>query len=462
MTDAIAGSAPSTADAYPPPAVGWYATIILGFLYWMSLLDRFIISLLIDPIKADLGLTDVQFGLLQGIAFVVSFTLFGFIFGALADWKDRRKLIFIGVMVWSLASAACGLAQNFWHMLVARFGLGAGEASLNPCATSMIADLFPRDRLTSAMAVYSIGATIGSGTALILGGAIIAWVSSWGEVVVPILGPLATWQMVFFIVGLSTIPLTFIVFTFPEPIRRGRGLAPVEDHRRSWRSAYVNLYRFVKIHPRFFFAHYSGFTLAAAVVSGCVAWYPVHMMRTFGWSEGSVGWSLGMALLIAGVIGKLATGLGVDKMYRLGYRDAQLRWYGIAMLIAAPAGVVATTSGNPWVFLVMIGVFVGLITAMHACAMSSLNLVTPNELRGTGVAVYSTIGGLIGGSSGAVLIPMAAQAFFDGPEAIGQGMAVLIGVACPLTALALFSGMGAMRKAMADAESAIEQTEATM
>src|SRR5690625_38351 len=178
MTHAIARSAPSTADAFPPPAVGWYATIILGFLYWMSLLDRFIISLLIDPIKADLGLTDVQFGLLQGIAFVVSFTLFGFIFGALADWKDRRKLIFIGVMVWSLASAACGLAQNFWHMLVARFGLGAGEASLNPCATSMIADLFPRDRLTSAISVYSIGATISGRTAWIRRGAIRARVRS--------------------------------------------------------------------------------------------------------------------------------------------------------------------------------------------------------------------------------------------------------------------------------------------
>lgn len=462
MTDVSAGPAPSRAEAYPPPAVGWYATFILAFLYWMSLLDRFIISLMIDPIKADLGLSDVQFGLLQGVAFIVSFTLFGFIFGALADWKDRRKLIFIGVMVWSFASAACGLAQSFWHLLVARFGLGAGEASLNPCATSMIADLFPRDRLTSAMAVYSIGATVGSGTALILGGAIIAWVSSWGEVVVPVLGHLKTWQMVFFIVGLSTIPLTFIVFTFPEPIRRGRGLMPLDAKRRTWRSAYVNLYQFVKIHPRFFFAHYTGFTLAAAVVSGCVAWYPVHMMRTYGWSEGQVGLNLGMTLLIGGVIGKLSTGWGVDKMYQRGYRDAQLRWYGIAMLLATPAGIIATTSGSAWVFLVMIGVFVGLITAMQACAMSSLNLVTPNELRGTGVAVYSTIGGLLGGSAGTVLIPIASQAFFEGTDAIGKGMAVLIGVACPLTALALFSGMGAMRKAMADAESALAQTETAM
>lgn len=452
MSDVRAGSPPSVAEAYPRSAVGWYATFVLAFLYWMSLLDRFIISLMIDPIKTDLGLSDVQFGILQGIAFIVSFTVFGFIFGALADWRDRRKLIFIGVLMWSFASAACGLAQNFWHMLVARFGLGAGEASLNPCATSMIADLFPRERLTSAMAVYSIGSTVGSGTALILGGAIIYWITSWGDIVLPVLGHVKTWQMVFFIVGLSTIPLTFIVFTFPEPFRRGRGLLPVADQRRSWHSTYVNLYHFIKIHPGFFLAHYTGFTLAAAVVSGCVAWYPVHMMRTYGWSEAGVGWNLGMALLIAGVVGKLSAGWGVDAMYRRGYRDAQFRWYGTAMLIATPLGIIATTHGNPWVFLVMIGLFVALITSMHACAMSSLNLVTPNELRGTGVAVYSTLGGLLGGSAGTVLIPIASQAFFQGDDAIGKGMAVLIGVACPLTALVMFSGMGAMRKAMADAE----------
>ncbi len=179
-------------EPYPPSAVGWYATIMLAFLFWMSMLDRFIISLLVEPIKADLGLTDVQFGVLQGVGFIISYTVFGFVFGALADRKNRRRLIYIGVTLWSLAAASCGLAQNFWHLLIARAGLGAGEASLSPCATSMITDLFPRDKLTSAMAVYTIGATIGSGTALIIGGAIIYWVSSLGDIVLPMIGPVAT------------------------------------------------------------------------------------------------------------------------------------------------------------------------------------------------------------------------------------------------------------------------------
>lgn len=89
---------------------------MLAVLYWLSVLDRYIISLLVDPIKKDLGITDVQFGLLQGLAFIGSFTLFGLIFGALADRVNRRKLMYVGLTIWSIATAFCGVAQNFWHL----------------------------------------------------------------------------------------------------------------------------------------------------------------------------------------------------------------------------------------------------------------------------------------------------------------------------------------------------------
>ncbi len=451
MTEtAPAGAEHAAESPYPPPAVSWYATLMLAFLYWMSLLDRFIISLLVDPIKADLGLTDVQFGLLQGIGFLISFTLFGFVFGVLADRKDRRKLIYIGVTIWSVASAGCGLAQNFWHLLVARIGLGAGEASLNPSASSMISDLFPRDRLTSAMAVYSIGATVGSGTALILGGTIIAWVASFGDIVLPVIGPVATWQMVFFIVGLPGLAFALMVFTFPEPVRRNR--TQMMPEQGSWFSAYANLFRFARSRSRFFVAHYGGFTLAASVVNGCVVWYPVHMARAFDWDQGRVGLYLGLTLLVSGVVGKLVTGWMVDTLYRRGHRDAQLRWYAGCLLVAAPTGVIATTTGNPWLFLGLIGLFAALVTPMHACAMSSLNLVTPNQLRGTGVAVYATIAGLLGGSLGTLLIPIFAGWIVGAESDIGPGMAALIGIACPLGALVLASGWRTMRRAVADEE----------
>ncbi|MFV8817206.1 MFS transporter [Haliea sp. E17] len=443
-------SASPTAD-YPPLAVSWYATIVLGFLYWMSLLDRFIISMLIDPIKSDLGLSDVQFGVLQGLAFIISFTLFGFVFGALADRRDRRRLIFIGVTLWSVASTACGLAQNFWHLLIARAGLGAGESSLNPSATSMISDLFPRDRLTFAMAVYSLGATIGSGTALMLGGAIIYWVTSLGEVVLPVLGPVSHWQLVFFIVGLPGFLFAFLVFSFPEPARRGRKDSAGAESR-NWLQPYRNLFHFVRGHLRFFLAHYTGFTITAGVVAGCVGWYPVHLMRAHAWNEGQVGAYLGMSLLVSGIIGKFLGGLSVDAMYRRGYRDAQLRWFGGCLLVAGPLGVLAAVSGSPWMFLALIGAFTAILTSLQACAMSSLNLVTPNHLRGAGVAFYSTVAGLLGGSLGSVLVPVFSGYFSDPATAIGYGMATLMAIGCPLAAVALFAGMPGMRRAIAEQE----------
>jgi MFS family permease len=431
---------------YPAPAIGWYATVVLAALYWLSVLDRFIISLLVDPIKKDIGLTDVQFGMLHGLAFVGSFTIFGLIFGALADRFNRRKVIYIGVTIWSLATAACGLANNYLHLLLARIGVGVGEASLNPSATSMIADLFPRQRLTTAMAVYAIGATVGSGTALMIGGAIVGFVTGFDSISIPILGSIRPWQAVFFLVGIPGALLALIIFSVPEPVRRG-----VRTHKqRGIVENYLAFFRFMGTRPRFFAYHYLGFIFAAAVTTGGVSWYPAHIGRAFGWTPGQIGAALGTALMIAGIVSKLASGSIVDFMYRRGYRDAQLRWYGICLLVAAPIGVFATLSDQAWTFVIGIAVFMTLIGAMQACSLTALNLVTPNELRGTGVAVFTTVAGMVGGGLGPILIAWAGGT--GGESALGTGLAIMIGICCPLGGLFLLLGLRSMREAMAEAE----------
>jgi len=456
MSEVVTNSSSAAQAAevpYPAPAIGWYATGMLAFLYWLSLLDRQIIALLVDPIKQDLGLTDVQLGMLQGVAFAVAFTIFGLVFGALADRMSRRWVIYIGVSVWSLGTMMCGAAMNFWHLLLARVGVGAGEAALNPCATSMIADLFPRHKLTTAMAVYSMGATVGTGTALIVGGMIVHMATNLGDVFLPVVGRIAPWQMVFFIVGVPGMLLAFTIFTVPEPVRRGPRLA--DQPRRAWYGSYLDLFRFIASRARFFACHYIGFTLLASVVTGLNAWYVAHMTRSFGWTVGRASLVLGLTLMAAGVLGKILCGQIVDAMYRRGYRDAQFRWMVGCVLVSIPLGLIGTTSENPWVFLILMGVFVTLLGGMPACAMASLNLITPNQLRGTGVAVYATIGSLIGGSSGPFAVAAVSQYVFHGDSAhstLGLGMAVLIGVCCPLAAVVLWLGLRSMREAMATVE----------
>jgi MFS family permease len=433
---------------YPARAVGWYATIMLAFLYWLSVLDRFIISLLVDPIKKDLGLTDVQFGLLHGFAFALTFAIFGLLAGRLADRLSRRWVIFAGVSIWSLSTAACGLAQNFWHLLVARVGVGAGEATLNPCATSMLTDLFPRERLTKAMAVYAMGSTVGMGTALMFGGWIVELVSHTGTMVIPIVGEVPSWQAVFFIVGIPGALLSLMIFTVPEPVRRGQRAA---DSGK--RQSYRELLKFINSRRRFFICHYAGFAFASAIIAGSGGWYAVHMSRAFGWSPSRIGLALGLTIAGAGVLGKIICGTVVDSMYRRGIRDAQIRWYACCLAAATPIGIIAMTSSNPWVFVFGLGGFLMLLSPLPACASTALNLVTPNELRGAGIAFFGAVAGIIGGGSGPVLIAAAAQNIFSGDAAIGLGMALVLGVCCPLGALALALGFRSMREAMIEAES---------
>jgi MFS family permease len=435
--------------AYPPRSVAWYAVFVLAFMYLVSILDRFIITLLVDPIKRDLGITDVQFGMLHGTAFGLTFCLFGLILGTLADRCSRRWVIYAGVTVWSLATAACGIAQQFWHLLLARVGVGVGEAALTPCATSMIADLFPRERLTSAMAIFGLGATAGSGCAYFFGGMIVDLVTHTDAIVLPVVGALRSWQAVFLIVGIPGMLVAFMIFTLPEPVRRGLRQA---DQSLSWRKAYGDLWKFIGSRRRFFACHYIAFAFASAVVTGGGAWYPAHLGRTFGWSASQIGLALGITLTAAGLISQLISGRLIDAMFRRGVRDAHFRWYAGCLAIATPTGIIATTSGNPWIFIIGIGAFLTMISSLPTCAITALNLVTPNELRGTGIAFWSATSGLVGSATGAMLIALFAEKFFAGPSAIGSGMATLMAICCPIGALFLTLGFGAMRDAMAEAD----------
>ena len=439
----------SAETAYPPRSVGWYAVFVLALMYLVSILDRFIITLLVDPIKRDLGISDVQFGMLNGVAFALTFSLFGLVLGTLADRVSRRWVIFAGVSIWSLATAACGLANQFWHLLLARVGVGMGEASLNPCATSMLADLFPRDRLTTAMAIYGLGATLGSGCAYFFGGMIVQMVAQTDSIVVPILGTIRSWQAVFMIVGIPGLLLAFMIFTLPEPVRRGRGGL---DQSLSWRKAYGDLLKFIGSRQRFFFCHYTAFCFASAVVAGSGTWYPAHMGRTFGWSASQIGLSLGITLTAAAIVSQVASGRIIDAMFRRGIRDAHFRWYAGCLTLATPVGIFATTSANPWGFIFGLGIFIALISSLPTCAATALNLVTPNELRGTGIAFWAGTSGLIGAASGPMLIAWFAQKFYNGPAGIGYGMATLMAICLPIGAIFLALGFRAMREAVAEAD----------
>ena len=160
----------STQLSWPKPAVAWFGVGVLVFAFIFSIADRIIISLLVDPIKLDLELSDSDMGLMMGPAFALFYALMGLPIGRMVDRRSRTMIVGTGIFLWSIMTALCGMARSFWELFLARVGVGVGEATLSPAAYSMIADSFPKEKLGRALGVYQSGAFFGVGFALIFGG----------------------------------------------------------------------------------------------------------------------------------------------------------------------------------------------------------------------------------------------------------------------------------------------------
>ncbi len=207
--------------ASPSPARAWYAIFVFALALMMNFLDRGIVGLLVHPLEIDLHLTDSQVGLVTGVAYIVFYAAIGLPIARFADVGVRRTIVGVGVAVWSIATAFCGLAGTFWQLFVARMGVGAGEACNGPPVFSMISDLFPRDKLPLAIAVLNFGFIFGNGFASILGGAVIQALTGV-SVTLPLVGTLHSWQLVFLAVGLPGLIVAALMATVKEPARRGR------------------------------------------------------------------------------------------------------------------------------------------------------------------------------------------------------------------------------------------------
>src|SRR5271167_3948450 len=180
QSSAAQAAVSSDSSPYPSSFAAWYSVVVLMLMYIFSFIDRTTISLLVEPMKRDLHISDTQIGLLQGLAFALLYTFLGLPIARLSDRHSRRSIIAAGVFIWSIMAALCGMARSATQLFLARVGVGVGEAALAPAAYSIITDSFPRSKLGSAVGVYNVGITIGAGTALLLGGIVVGAVS--GEI----------------------------------------------------------------------------------------------------------------------------------------------------------------------------------------------------------------------------------------------------------------------------------------
>src|SRR5882724_12228240 len=269
-------------------AYAWLVVAILMLAYVFSFVDRQILSLLVGPIRRDLGISDTKMSLLLGFSFALFYTLMGIPLGRLADRANRRGLIAAGLVVWSAMTALCGTTKNYAQLFLCRIGVGVGEASLSPAAYSMIADYFPPDRRATAFSVYSMGIYLGSGIAFLLGGLVIGFASAQGAIEIPLVGVVHPWQTVFFVIGAAGIVFSFAFFLVREPPRGGKVSADGVPF-----SAVV---RYLWQNRRTVLCHNFGFAMISFCSYGSSAWVPSYFIRTFGWQMSKVGLVYGIVV----------------------------------------------------------------------------------------------------------------------------------------------------------------------
>ena len=295
----------------------WYVVVILMLAQVVSFIDRQVITLLVQPIRADLAISDTGMSLLMGLAFVIFYVTMGVPIARLSDRYSRRTIIAIGIFLWSLATAACGLARNFWQLFLARIGVGVGEATLTPAAYSMIADYFPREMLGRAIGLYAVGVYLGAGLALVLGGVAIRAIAASGPIDLPVVGTLAPWQLTFMVVAMpGLLIVVLMMFTVREPMRQN--LAETREKSIPVRE----VAEFMWINRGTFGSIFFGYATGGMAFYGFLFWVPEFIRRSYGWDISDAGIVFGTQLVLLGTVGTYAGGWFCDWLTARGYKDA--------------------------------------------------------------------------------------------------------------------------------------------
>ncbi len=312
-----------------------YALIVLMVVYCFNFLDRQILVILQEPIKADLGLSDGQLGLMTGFAFAVFYVCAGLPIAYWADRSNRRNIIAIALTVWSGMTAISGFASNYIQLLLARIGVGVGEAGGSPPAHAMISDYFPKKKRTTALSIYSSGLYIGIMAGYLLGG---------------YLGENYSWRTAFFVVGLPGIALALLVrYTIREPQRGYWDGVDANEVKPTLKQTL----RVLSGIPVFWMMSVAA-GLTAMVSYGVGNFTPSYLMRNHGMGLAEVGVYLAFIYGISGILGTTISGLLADKLSSKGDH-----WYlgvpAIGTVLSVPFNLIAYSGDN--LVLIMVCVF---------------------------------------------------------------------------------------------------------
>ena len=398
------------------PAYAYYVVGCLMLASAFSFLDRLVLSLLIDPIRKSMGLTDSEVSLLAGLAFASCYVLFAFAFGRWVDARSRKRAIVLGITLWSLATALCGAARGYWQLFAARMGVGVGEASLNPAAYSIIPDYFPPRRRGLAMSIYACGASIGGGLAILAGGLVVQWALA-RQPGLPLIGAVEPWQFVF-AVGLPGLLVALLIWlTVREPARSLTAIDSAEPPPMR------EVTRFVGDHRRAFLPIFLGYGAIAMNGYAFQLWGPAFFMRLHDLTPAQVGLIFGIGYGVGGTVAILLGGVVSDALVRRGRSDGPILVTIAAVVLALPTFLLAYLTTDTTLAVVGFagGIFAAsLVGGVQAAMVQSL---APNRMRGLLAALFGATVNVAGLGIAPTMTAGLSDYVFGGPLGIGKALA---------------------------------------
>ena len=416
---------------WPKPGAAWCAVAIFSLAAVLSYTDRQILSLLIDPIRAEMAISDTQVSLLQGLAFALIYSVAGLPLGRAADIFPRRTVIVAGVTLWSLATLACGYAQSFTGLFIARVFVGVGEACLAPAAMSMIGDYFPPRQRGTAIGTFLLGMVIGGGVAIMIGGSVLQAVQHGLVAGIPWLNELSAWRAVLVLMALPGVVLVLLLLAVREPARQlhamqeGAYTLPLREVLRD----------FVRFR-RSLMPLYVGMALMSVGDYAMSNWIPALLSRRYAMDPAQIGDLFGGAIIVGAAIGVFGGGFLADRwVARIGSRAR----FMVAFIVTALAlpGAFAGVTDSACMVIAGFTWWILMSSAAAAVAITAIQDVVPNHMRGLAIALAAFGNMMLGLGGGTTLTAWVNDHAFHNPLAIGTSM-TLVSLPAGLLAVILF------------------------
>ncbi|MXO89882.1 spinster family MFS transporter [Pontixanthobacter aquaemixtae] len=390
---------------------------LLTATYFFSYMDRQILAILLEDIKADLLLTDTQLGLLSGFAFAIFYATLGIPVAALADRVNRVNIISIALALWSAMTAVCGLAQNFVHLLLARIGVGIGEAGSSPPSHSIIADMYPAEKRALALSIYSLGVTLGAAAGQIFGGNLTYFFD---------------WRTAFIAIGLPGVVLAVIVKLFAtEPERRAEpGAVESEDQPSVWEGLQTILSN------RAAMWLVAAVTITSMIGYALTGWTPAYLIRSYELSTLQIGNIVAPLLAIAGVASGLGSGWLANRLSEKYGMHAQSLMVAGLKTLALPFLIAFYLVESAWMAVGVYFVALFFQSCYLGPTFAMIQTLAPVKMRAVWAAVTLLIINLIGLGIGPTMVGVISDMLV--PQYGEQSLRYALLVIASFTPLAIF------------------------